>query len=72
MPKIEKKLIECRNNRLRKRFNYWYVERRLRYDDVIKKLKWEEFFLSESTITMIIKEQGYYKNEKDLKTQNKH
>ncbi len=58
-------LIKCRNAKLRKRFEFWYIHRRLRYDDVINKLKWEEFFLSESTITMIIKEQGYYKKEKE-------
>ena len=56
----DKVLFENRNEKLKKRFEYWYDTKRLRYDDVIQKIK-GEFFLSESTIIKIIKNQGIYK-----------
>lgn len=49
-------LIERRNKKLKERFNYLYNEKRMRYDDVIKKLSLDEFFISESTIDRILVE----------------
>jgi len=48
MPR-NKELIKQRNRRLKQRFDHWYHKKRLRYDDVIEKLK-DEFFLTSSTI----------------------
>jgi len=56
----DQELLDARNKALRKRFEYWYETKRLRLDDVIQKIK-GEFFISESTIMKIIKNQGIYK-----------
>jgi hypothetical protein len=49
-------LIRQRNESLVKRFFYWYETKRLRYDDVLRKLSTEEFYISESRIEVIISE----------------
>lgn len=49
-------LIKQRNDRLVHRFYYWYETKRLRYDDVLRKLSTEEFFISEARIRAIISE----------------
>ena len=48
-------LIEKRNAKLKLRFNALYNKKRLRYDDVLKKLSEEEFFITENTIEKILK-----------------
>jgi|GEM_PF-2708870 hypothetical protein len=49
-------LIKLRDERLVRRFYYWYETKRLRYDDVLNKLSTEEFFISETRIETIITE----------------
>ncbi len=61
MPKgRNKKLIELRNKKLIQRYHYWYDIKRLRPDDVIRKLSEQEFFLSTQTIERIILENRDY------------
>lgn len=50
-----KHLISERDRRLFERYYYWTEERRLRFDDTIKKLSEEEFFLSESRVLQILR-----------------
>jgi hypothetical protein len=47
-------LIESRNQKLILRFYFWYDQKRLRRDDVIRILSEEEFFLQPYTIREII------------------
>lgn len=54
----DKNLREKRNKRIAKRFDYWYNKKRIRIEDVMYKLKWEEFFLSYCELKKIIKAQG--------------
>ena len=51
----DKQLIEQRNEMLLERYYYWTEVKRLRFDDVIKKLSEEEFFLSESRVMQLIR-----------------
>lgn len=56
MPKgRNKELIAARDNALCERFRYWTETVRLRYDDTIKKLSEEEFFISEERIMHILR-----------------
>ena len=48
-----KELISSRDLRLFERYYYWTEVRRLRFDDTIKKLSEEEFFISESRVMQI-------------------
>jgi hypothetical protein len=48
-------LIKKRNAKLKVRFDALYNKKRLRYDDVLKKLSEEEFFITENTIEKILK-----------------
>ena len=57
-----KELIDKRNKKLKERFDYWYNIERKRYDDVIKTLSEDEFFITESTIIRVLK--GYVFKEK--------
>ena len=57
-----KNLIKKRNEALIRR--YWTEVRRRRFDDVLKILSEEEFFLSEERILSIIREAGN-RHEKD-------
>lgn len=50
-----KQLIDERDKKLFERFYYWSEVQRLRFDDVIRKLSTEEFFLCEATTLRIIK-----------------
>ena len=50
-----KDLINERDRRLFERFYYWSEVKRLRFDDTIRKLSTEEFFLAEATTLRIIK-----------------
>lgn len=44
-----------RDQRMYERYYYWTEIRRLRFDDTIKKLSEEEFFVSESRVMQIIR-----------------
>lgn len=50
-----KELISSRDLRLFERYYYWTEVRRLRFDDTIKKLSEEEFFISESRVMQIVR-----------------
>jgi hypothetical protein len=49
-------LIRRRNEKLVRRFYYWFETKRLRVDDVLKKLSEEEFFITEERIMELIKQ----------------
>lgn len=49
-------LIDSRNIRIYERYYYWTEVKRLRFDDALKRLSTEEFFLSESRIMQIIRD----------------
>lgn len=55
-----RRLIERRNRKIVQRYYYWTEIKRLRFDDAVKKLSEEEFFLSENVIWHIVKQ--YAKN----------
>lgn len=50
-----KELMESRDKKMFERYYYWTEIRRLRFDDTIKKLSEEEFFVSESRVMQIIR-----------------
>lgn len=50
-----RELIEQRDQKMFERYYYWTEVRRLRFDDTIRKLSEEEFFLSESRVMQIIR-----------------
>lgn len=47
--------MESRDQRMFERYYYWTEIRRLRFDDTIKKLSEEEFFVSESRVMQIVR-----------------
>jgi hypothetical protein len=49
-------LLQRRDQKLIRRFYYWFETRRRRLDDVLKILSQDEFFISEGRIMEIIKE----------------
>lgn len=51
-------LIQRRNAQIALRYYYWTEERRLRFDDAIRQLSENEFFLSESRIIHILKHEA--------------
>lgn len=50
-----KELISSRDLKMFERYYYWTEVRRLRFDDTIKKLSEEEFFISESRVLQIVR-----------------
>ena len=65
-----KTLIEARDRRMFERYYYWTEVRRLRFDDTIRKLSEEEFFVSESRVLAIVRQmirQGATVEGKSLK-----
>ena len=50
-----RELISTRDLKMFERYYYWTEVRRLRFDDTIKKLSEEEFFVSESRVIQIIR-----------------
>ena len=52
----DKELINTRNIRIYERYYFWTEVKRLRFDDALKRLSTEEFFLSESRIMQIIRD----------------
>lgn len=53
-----RRLIERRDAQIASRYYYWTEEQRLRFDDAIRQLSENEFFLSESRIMQILKRQA--------------
>ena len=52
----DKSLVDSRNIRIYERYYYWTEVKRLRFDDALRRLSTEEFFLSESRIMQIIRD----------------
>ena len=51
-----KDLIKARNEKIAQRWYYWTEKQRLRFDDALKILSQQEFFLSEDRILYILRE----------------
>ena len=62
-----KHLIEQRNSALIRRYYYWTEVQRLRFDDALKILSEQEFFISEERIMAVIRQACL--ECKDLKVQ---
>ena len=60
----DKKLIHSRNKKLLRRYHQLAEVERLRFDDTIKKLSEDEFFISEVRVIEIIR-QNYNKEDFD-------
>jgi hypothetical protein len=57
MPKgRDKELIQKRNEKLCRRYYFWTEVKRLRFDDALRLLSEEEFFISEERILSIIRQ----------------
>ena len=57
MPKgRNKQLISNRNEALCRRWYYWTEQQRLRFDDALKILSSQEFFISEQRVLAIIRQ----------------
>jgi len=64
-----KTLLDSRNKKLVDRYFYWTEVERLRFDDAIKKLSEEEFFISEICVVSVIRKyEEYYKQLQANKT----
>ena len=50
-----KSLLAARDQRMFERYYYWTEIRRLRFDDAIRKLSEEEFFVSESRVLQVVR-----------------
>lgn len=50
-----KHLIAARNEKIAQRWYYWTEKQRLRFDDALKILSQQEFFLSEDRILYILR-----------------
>lgn len=51
----DSRLVERRNQQIVARYYYWTEVERLRFDDAVKQLAENEFFLSEDSIVRILK-----------------
>ncbi|MGM9739822.1 MAG: transposase, partial [Candidatus Cryptobacteroides sp.] len=51
-----RELIEKRNEKLAQRWYFWTEQQRLRFDDALKILSQQEFFLSEDRVMTILRE----------------
>jgi len=56
-------LIEARNRALVKRFYWWSEIKRRRYDDVLKILSTQEFFITEQTVYRILQANSHLLDE---------
>lgn len=57
MPKgRNKELIAARNDKIAQRWYFWTEKQRLRFDDALRILSRQEFFLSEERILCILKQ----------------
>lgn len=57
-----KDLIKERDHRLFERYYYWTEVQRLRFDDAIRRLSREEFFISEARVLQVVRrmvQEGY-------------
>ncbi len=59
-------LMQARNNKLIKRFEYLTEEKRQRIDDALNTLSNEEFYLLPRTTELIVMKWSYYKTQKEL------
>lgn len=50
-----KVLVAARDRRMFERYFYWTEVRRLRFDDAIRKLSEEEFFVSEGRVMQVVR-----------------
>ena len=50
-----KALLAQRNKQIVEKFHHYYNVKRLRYDDVLFKLKWDHFYLSETFIHRVLR-----------------
>ena len=55
--------LEARNRLLAARFYYWTELRRRRFDDVMHILSESEFFMSERTVTDVLRDAGQHLSE---------
>lgn len=62
-----KELISKRDEKLLRRYYYWTEEQRLRFDDALKILSEEEFFISTDRIMAIIRENCHKLNDIEVK-----
>ena len=60
-----KDLIKKRDKALIERFLYWTEEARLRFDDTVKVLSENEFFITEQRVLQVLR-----KHENELNTNN--
>lgn len=51
----KKELKDARDMKMFERYYYWTEVRRLRFDDAVKKLSEEEFFVSEERVMQIVR-----------------
>lgn len=51
----KKELKAARDMKMFERYYYWIEVRRLRFDDAVKKLSEEEFFVSEERVMQIVR-----------------
>ncbi len=51
----DKVLMAARDQRVFERYYYWTEVKRLRFDDAVKKLSEEEFFISESRVLQVVR-----------------
>lgn len=58
-----KELIELRDRQLCRRYYFWTEVQRLRFDDALKILSQQEFFLSEERIMAIIRRKSSELND---------
>lgn len=58
----DRRLVQRRNQKILDRYYYWTEMQRLRFDDALKQLAENEFFLSEQRIWKIIKTSSKGKN----------
>ena len=63
----DKNLIELRDEALCRRYYYWTEVRRLRFDDALKVLSRQEFFISEERIMSIIRRKSREGTDYNLK-----
>ena len=63
----DKNLIELRDEALYRRYYYWTEVQRLRFDDALKVLSRQEFFISEERIMTIIRRKSREGTDYNLK-----
>lgn len=67
-----RRLIETRNRKIAQRYYYWTEIKRLRFDDAVKELAENEFFLSEFTIWQILKKTSAPNTPEEYKPKKQH